>query len=140
MRYHRAPRLFQDIARAKGDGRYPRVMNALAKTDLLILDDWGTAPLTDEQRTGLFELVEERYGRRSTLIAAQLPLDHWHELIGDPTFADAILDRLVHNAHKIALTGDSMRKRKNSLNTPKDKGQSPLTIETPASLRSGQHR
>ena len=122
VRYHRAPRLFQDIARAKGDGRYPRLMNALAKTDLLILDDWGTAPLTDEQRTDLFELVEDRYERRSTLMAAQLPLDHWHELIGDPTLADAILDRLVHNAHKIALTGDSMRKKKNVLNTPRDNG------------------
>lgn len=120
--YHRAPRLFQDIARAKGDGRYPRLMNALAKTDLLILDDWGTARLTDEQRRDLFELVEDRHERRSTLMAAQLPLDNWHETIGDPTLADAILDRLVHNAHKLALTGDSMRKRKSTLNKPTDNG------------------
>jgi len=116
--YHRAPRLFQDIARAKGDGRYPRLMNALAKADLLILDDWGTALLTDEQRRDLFEIVEDRYERRSTLIAAQLPIDNWHDIIGDPTLADAILDRLVHNAHKIALTGDSMRKKKSDLNKP----------------------
>lgn len=120
--YHRAPRLFQDLARAKGDGRYPRLMNALAKADLLILDDWGTALLTDEQRRDLFELVEDRYERRSTLIAAQLPLDNWHEIIGDPTLADAILDRLVHNAHKIALKGESMRKKKSDLNKPENNG------------------
>ena len=90
--YHRAPRLFQDLALAKGDRRYPGLMNALAKADLLILDDWGTALLTDEERRDLFEIVEERYERRSTLIAAQLPLEHWHGIIGDPTLADAILD------------------------------------------------
>ena len=117
--YHRAPRLFEDIARAKGDGRYPRLMNALAKVDLLILDDWGTALLTDQQRRDLFEIIEDRYERRSTLIAAQLPIEHWHDIIGEPTLADAILDRLVHNAHKIALTGDSMRKKNSDLNTPK---------------------
>ncbi len=120
--YHRAPRLFQDIARAKGDGRYPQLMNTLAKADLLILDDWGTAPLTDEQRRDLFEVVEDRYERRSTLIAAQVPLDNWHDIIGDPTLADAILDRLVHNAHKIALKGDSMRKKKSDLNKPENNG------------------
>lgn len=119
--YHRAPRLFKDLARAKGDGRYPRLMNALAKADLLILDDWATALLTDEERRDLFEIVEDRYERKSTLIAAQLPVDNWHEIIGEPTLADAILDRIVHNAHKIALKGDSMRKKKNGLNTPKDK-------------------
>jgi DNA replication protein DnaC len=116
VRYHRIPRLFQELALAKGDGRYPKLMRALAKTDLLILDDWTTALLTDEQRRDLFEITEDRYGRRSTLIAAQLPPNHWHELIGDPTLADAILDRLVHNAHKIELKGDSMRKKKNGLN------------------------
>jgi DNA replication protein DnaC len=120
--YHRAPRLFLDIARAKGDGRYPRLMNALAKADLLILDDWGTALLTDEQRRFLFELVEDRYERRSTLIAAQLTRDNWHDIIGDPTLAGAILDRLVHNAHKIALKGDSMRKKKGGLNKPDNNG------------------
>ena len=97
-------------------------MNTLAKADLLILDDWGTALLTDEQRRDLFELVEDRYERRSTLIAAQLPLDNWHDIIGDPTLADAILDRLIHNAHKIALKGDSMRKKKSDLNKPENNG------------------
>ncbi len=110
--YHRAPRLFQELALAKADGRYPKLMNALAKTDLLILDDWATTLLTDEQRRDLFEIVEDRYECRSTLIAAQMPLEHWHEAIGDPTLADAILDRLIHNAHKIALKGESMRKQK----------------------------
>ena len=112
VQYHRAGRLFQELSVAKADGRYPKLMNALAKTELLILDDWATAVLTDENRRDLFEIVEERYERRSTLIAAQIPLDHWHETIGDPTLADAILDRLVHNAHKIALKGESMRKNK----------------------------
>ena len=116
VRYHRAPRLFQDLALAKADGRYPKLMKALANIDLLILDDWATAVLTDEQRRDLFEIVEDRYEARATLIAAQLPLEHWHEAIGDPTMADAILDRLVHNAHKIALNGGSMRKKK-ALNT-----------------------
>jgi len=116
VQYHRAPRLFQDLALAKADGRYPKMMKALAKTDLLILDDWATAVLTDEQRRDLFEIVEDRCECRATLIAAQLPLEHWHDAIGDPTMADAILDRLVHNAHKVALQGDSMRKKK-SLNT-----------------------
>jgi len=118
--YHRAPRLFQDLALAKADGRYPKLMKTLAKADLLILDDWATAVLTDEQRRDLFEIVEDRYQCRATLIAAQLPLEHWHEAIGDPTMADAILDRLVHNAHKITLNGDSMRK-KNALNHAKAK-------------------
>jgi DNA replication protein DnaC len=113
VQYHRAQRLFGELALAKGDGRYPKLLAALAKTDLLILDDWATAILTDEQRRDLFEIVEDRHGRRSTLLAAQMPLEHWHQTIGEPTLADAILDRLVHNAHKIALKGESMRKKKN---------------------------
>jgi len=112
VQYHRAPRLFGDLVLAKADGRYPKRMTALAKTDLLIIDDWATAVLTDEQRRDLFEIIEDRHERRSTLIAAQMPLNHWHDVIGDPTLADAILDRLVHNAHKITLKGESMRKRK----------------------------
>lgn len=110
VQYFRAPRLFGELSLARADGRYPKIMTALAKTDLLILDDWATALLTDENRRDMLEIMEDRYRRRSTLIAAQLPLDHWHETIGDPTLADAILDRLVHNAHKIALKGESMRK------------------------------
>jgi DNA replication protein DnaC len=115
VRYLRLPRLFQELQIAKGDGRYPKLLTALAKTDLIALDDWGIAPLADEQRRDLLELLEDRHGLRSTLVAAQLPVDKWHTQIGDPTLADAILDRLIHNAHKIPLKGDSMRKLKSSL-------------------------
>ncbi len=111
VQYHRVPKLFRELAVAKGDGRYPKLLAALAKTDLLILDDWATALLTDEQRRDLFEIAEDRYDRRATLIAAQMPVKHWHETIGDPTLADAILDRLIHNAHTITLQGESMRKK-----------------------------
>lgn len=122
VQYHRAPRLFQDLALAKGDGRYPKMLTALARLDVLILDDWATALLTDEQRRDLLEIMEDRYDRRATLIAAQLPIKHWHEYIGDPTLADAILDRLIHNAHKITLKGESMRKKKKPLNQTKTTG------------------
>jgi DNA replication protein DnaC len=115
VRYLRLPRLFQELQIAKGDGRYPKLLTALAKTDLIALDDWGIAPLADEQRRDLLELLEDRHGLRSTLVAAQLPVDKWHTQIGDPTLADAIVDRLIHNAHKIPLKGDSMRKLKSSL-------------------------
>ena len=111
VQYFRAPRLLGELTLAKADGRYPKIMTALAKTDLLILDDWATALLTDDNRRDMLEIMEDRYQRRSTLVAAQLPLDHWHEAIGDPTLADAILDRLVHNAHKITMKGESMRKK-----------------------------
>ena len=87
------------------------MLRSLLRIDLIIIDDWGTALLTDEERRDLFEIVEDRYDRRSTLIAAQLPVEHWHDIIGDPTLADAILDRLIHNAHTITLKGESMRKR-----------------------------
>jgi len=117
--YLRLPRLFQQLAIARGDGNYTRLLNTFARTDLLLLDDWGTACLTDEQRRDLFEILEDRYDRRATLVAAQLPIKHWHDVIGDPTLADAILDRLVHNAHMINLKGDSMRKKRKTLtNTP----------------------
>jgi DNA replication protein DnaC len=101
----------------KGDGRYPKLMTALAKTALLILDDWGVAALSDENRRDLLELLEDRHDRRATIVTSQLPVEHWHEALGDPTLADAILDRLVHNAYKIALHGDSMRKRPTKLPT-----------------------
>lgn len=110
--YHRAPRLFATLALARGDGRYARMLKALARTDLLILDDWGPEKLNDEQRRDLLEIVEDRYERRSTIVTSQVPVDHWYEIIGNPTIADAILDRLVHNAYRIELTGDSMRKRR----------------------------
>jgi DNA replication protein DnaC len=86
-------------------------MATLAKTELLILDDWGLAALSDEGRRDLLELLEDRHDRRATLVTSQLPVEHWHEALGDPTLADAILDRLVHNAYKIALRGESLRKR-----------------------------
>jgi DNA replication protein DnaC len=109
--YLRLPRLLQELPIAKGDGRYPKLMTTLAKTELLILDDWGLAALSDENRRDLLELLEDRHDRRATLVTSQLPVEHWHEALGDPTLADAILDRLVHNAYKIPLTGESLRKR-----------------------------
>ena len=107
----RLPRLLPELAIAKGDGRYGKVLTTLAKTDLLILDDWGLAPLSDDNRRDLLELLEDRHDCRATIVTSQLPVEHWHAAIGEPTLADAILDRLVHNAYKIALQGDSMRKR-----------------------------
>lgn len=115
VHYLRLPRLFQELTLAKADGRYPKLLSALARIDVVILDDWGLAPFTDEQRRDLLEILEDRHGRRSSLITSQIPLEHWHETINDPTLADAILDRLVHNAYKINLKGDSMRKRKSKL-------------------------
>jgi DNA replication protein DnaC len=108
--YERAPKLFQDLALAKADGRYYKIMTNLAKKDLIVIDDFALAPLTDEQRRDLLEIVEERYDRHSTLMASQVPTDHWHDIIGDPTIADAILDRLIHNAHKLSLKGKTRRK------------------------------
>src|SRR3954447_1185985 len=110
--YQRIPRLFSDLALARGDGRYARLMRALGRVKLLILDDWGLAPLTAEQRHDVLEIIEDRYARGATLITSQIPVDRWHDLIGDPTLADAILDRIVHNAHRIQLRGESLRKKK----------------------------
>jgi DNA replication protein DnaC len=114
-RYLRLPRLFQELMVAKGDGRYTKLMQQLAKTDVLILDDWGLSGMNDGQRRELLEIVEDRHNHSSTIITSQLPQEHWYEWIGDPTLADAILDRLVHNAHKMELTGESMRKKTKSL-------------------------
>lgn len=111
VRHFRAPRLFQELAIARATGRYERMLRGLLRTDLIIIDDWGTTLLADEERRDLFEVIEDRYDRASTLIAAQVPIEHWHQTIGDPTLADAILDRLIHNAHIITLKGESMRKR-----------------------------
>ena len=109
--YQRIPRLFADLALARGDGRYARLMRALGGVKLLILDDWGLEPLGPEQRRDLLEIVEDRYGRGATLITSQVPVDRWHDLIGDPTLADAILDRIIHNAHRIQLRGESLRRK-----------------------------
>lgn len=109
--YQRVPRLFTDLALARGDGRHLRLLRALGRADLLILDDWGLEPIDAAARHDLLEILEERYGRRSTIVTSQLPVDRWHALIGDPTYADAVLDRLVHNAHRLDLEGDSLRRR-----------------------------
>ena len=110
--YVRAPRLFHDVALARADGSYAKLMNKLAKTKVLVIDDLGLAPLNDPQRRDLLEIIEDRQGLSSTIVASQLPVENWHENIGDPTIADAILDRLVHNAHRINLKGTSMRKKR----------------------------
>ena len=115
--YLRLPRLFEELSLAHGDGRFPKLMATFAKTDLIVLDDWGLAKLTAEQRRDLLELLDDRHGNRSTVVTSQLPVDHWHEIIGDPTLADAILDRLIHNAYRVNLKGESMRKRHAKLTT-----------------------
>src|SRR6266496_2108069 len=108
--YHRLPRLFEALALARGDGRYARLLKMLSRVDLLILDDWGLATLSTEQRRDLLEIVDDRNQRGSTIITSQVPVEHWHEIIADPTIADAVLDRIVHNAYRLELKGDSMRK------------------------------
>jgi len=113
--YLRTTKLFEDLALAKGDGRYLKLLKVFAKADLLVLDDYGLIQLGREQRHDLLEILEDRHGLKSTIVTSQLPVDHWHEQIGDPTMADAILDRLVHTAHKIQLTGESMRKKRANL-------------------------
>lgn len=109
--YLRLPRFLQDLTIGKADGRYSKLLTTVSNIDLVLFDDFGMAPLSDEQRRDLLEVIEDRQGWRATLVTSQLPLAHWHEAIGDPTLADAILDRLVHSAYQIALKGDSMRKR-----------------------------
>lgn len=109
--YVRLPRLLPALAIGRGDGSYAKTLAQLAKTDVLVIDDWGLAPLSDESRRDLLEIFDDRHGSRATLITSQLPVKHWHEAIGDPTLADAILDRLVHQAHTLDLNGDSLRKK-----------------------------
>jgi len=113
--YFRLPRLLQQLDVAKGDGRYAKMLKSFAKTDLFVIDDWGLKKLIKEQSHDLLEIFEDRHRLRSTLITSQLPVEHWHEIIGNPTLADAILDRLVHNAYRINLKGESMRKNKINL-------------------------
>ncbi len=110
VRYTRIPRLLSELALARGDGSWGKLLQQLAKARVLILDDWGLAPLGDRERRDLLELIEDRTGLGATLITSQVPVEHWHDLIGDATFGDAILDRLVHHAHRITLTGGSLRK------------------------------
>lgn len=115
--YYRVPRLFLDISISRGDGTYPKIMKKLTKTKLLIIDDLGLAPMGDHERRDLLEIIEDRHGLTSTIVVSQLPIESWHDNIGDPTIADAILDRLIHNAHKLSLNGESMRKSRSSLNS-----------------------
>ena len=110
--YQRVPRLFAALALARGDGRYARLLKQLARVDLLILDDWGPEPLLAEQQRDLLEIVEDRYAAGSLIITSQVPIDRWYEIVGNPTLADAILDRFVHNAHRIELKGESLRKQR----------------------------
>ena len=120
--YYRLSRLLQTLTQAKADGSYSRQLTQLAKVELLILDDWGLEALKPAQRNDLLELMDDRHGRHSTVVISQLPTDQWYASIGDNTLADAILDRLMHNAHRLQLKGESMRKR-----------QSPLTQDEQAS-------
>ncbi len=108
--YRRASRLVEELTLAHADGTYVRVLARFAKADLLVLDDWGHAPLTDADRRDLVEVLDDRYGARSTIITSQLPVAKWHDHIGDPTSADAICDRILHNAHRVVLMGPSKRK------------------------------
>jgi DNA replication protein DnaC len=109
--YYRVPRLFTDLAVAHGDGRYSRLLRSIARAKLLILDDWGPEALNADQARDLLEIVEDRYDAGSLVITSQVPVDRWHEMIGVPTIADAVLDRVIHNAYRIELAGESLRKR-----------------------------
>lgn len=109
--YRRAARLFADLAIARGEGRLTRLMATLERTRLLIIDDWGPEPLNAEQRRDLLEIIDDRDQKGSLLITSQVPVARWHEIIGDPTLGDAILDRVIHRAHRIELKGESLRKR-----------------------------
>ena len=110
VHYVRLSKLFEQLRMAHGDGTYSRLMNQLLRVELLIIDDWGLQPMTAPQRNDLMEIIEDRHARRSTLITSQLPIEHWHDYIGEATVADAILDRLLNGAHRLQLIGDSMRR------------------------------
>ncbi len=114
--YLRLPRLFGDLTIAKGDGRYSKLLTRYSKVDLIILDDWGITPMTGENRRDLLEILDDRYEKKSTLITSQLPVNKWHRYLEDPTLADAILDRVVHNAYRVDMGGESIRKRKGKNN------------------------
>jgi len=119
--YVKLTRLFQELDIGRADGRYAKIMRQLAKADVMIMDEWGLAVLTDQHRRDLLEILDDRYNMRSTVIISQLPQANWHEAVGDPTLADAILDRVVHNAYKINLSGKTMRKNMEKLTTERTK-------------------
>src|SRR6058998_16882 len=116
--YRRASRLFDDLRLARADGTYGRLLGKLARMDVLLLDDWGLAPPQDQERRDLLEILEDRYGSRSTIVTSQLPPAQWHDHIGEPTLADAICDRLLHNAHRIVLQGPSRRRARSTTDRP----------------------
>lgn len=121
--YRRIPRLFPELTLAHGDGTYPTVLARFARVDVLILDDWGLVGLKDAHRQDLLEILDDRDGTRSTIITSQLPTDRWHEHLADPTLADAILDRVIHRAHRLTLSGPSRRKTTgNGPSAPTGKG------------------
>ena len=120
--YRRTPRLLTELAIARADGTYPKLLASLAKTQVLIIDDFGLAKLSAENRRDLFEILEDRYGIRSTVVTSQLPVAKWHAVVGDPTLADAILDRLVHSAYQLNLKGESMRKKRRPLTQTDHRG------------------
>ena len=111
--FFKATELFREFATARADGSHAKLLERLGRIDVLIVDDWAMAPLTDPERRDFLEICDARYQARSTLLTSQLPVASWHAQIGDPTVADSILDRLVHNAHRLDLKGESMRKRRN---------------------------
>jgi len=110
--YRRASRLFDELTLARADGTYPKLLARLARIDVLVVDDWGLVPIGETERRDLLEIVEDRHGNRSTILTSQLPVADWHDHVGDPTVADAICDRLLHNAHRIVLQGPSRRRTK----------------------------
>jgi DNA replication protein DnaC len=128
--YKRASRLFTDLAQARGEGRLPRLMSALERIRLLLIDDWGPEPLNAEQRRDLLEIADDRYDRGSLLITSQVPVNRWHEVIGDPTLADAILDRILHRAHRIDLRGPSLRRQIVALDSAAAKSSERLAGQT----------
>ncbi len=122
-RYERLSRLLESIQIARADGTYPKLVASLAKIDILLIDDFCLVPIVGNGRNDLLDILEDRSGRRSTIVTSQLPVNEWHGAIGDDTLADAILDRIVHNGHRITLKGDSMRKKR----TPKIESSHPAT-------------
>jgi DNA replication protein DnaC len=120
VRYYRLSKLLTDLAIARADGSYGKLFGSICKVKLLILDDWGLAPCSQAESREILDLVEERYNISSCVIVSQIPVDHWPEVLGDPTLADAVLDRLVHNSYKISLKGPSMRKLKSPIASEKE--------------------
>jgi len=123
VRYLRLPRLLDELYLSRGDGSYANRLRQLAKTDLLILDDWGLAPMTSAQAREVLEVLDDRTGTRATCIASQLPFELWHEQMPDPTVADAVMDRILHRAHRIVMRGESMRTKEDPLQADETSGK-----------------